>query len=299
MHQIRYFVATADCLNFTRAAERCGVSQPALTRAIHKLEEELGGPLFRREGRRTHLTELGRIVQPRLKQALSLTEIVRSEALDFSKMVDAKLELGVMCTIAPASLISLVDFMSKHAPQLSLVLRDGSGAALTSRLIDGELDVALFALPEMPDELHAIPLFEEPYVVACPKGHRFEQFDEVPTDALSGERYLRRLNCEYLDHLEEVGFADTIQVDPRFQSEHESWVQAMVIAGLGCAIMPESLALSPEFKCRPLTDPGIRRTISVVTRRGRQHTAAVEFFVMLCRRMDWGARAVSTERRPT
>ncbi len=71
----------------------------------------------------------------------------------------------------------------------------------------------------------------------------------------------------------------------------------MVIAGLGCAIMPESLALHPELRSRPLVDPVVNRTISVVTRRGRMHTPAVEFFVDLCRRMDWGGRAQSSTRQ--
>ncbi|MEO0912383.1 MAG: LysR family transcriptional regulator, partial [Pseudomonadota bacterium] len=79
LHQLRYFLAVAETLNFTRAAEECGVSQPSLTRAIQKLEAEMGGPLFRREGRRTHLTELGRTVFPRFQQAVSLTELARTE----------------------------------------------------------------------------------------------------------------------------------------------------------------------------------------------------------------------------
>ncbi|MFK7943544.1 MAG: LysR family transcriptional regulator [Paracoccaceae bacterium] len=91
IHQMRYFVAMSEHLNFTHAAETCNVSQPALTRAIQKLEDELGGPLFRREGRRTHLTELGRMVRPRFEQALSLTDLARDEALDFSQTVNAKL----------------------------------------------------------------------------------------------------------------------------------------------------------------------------------------------------------------
>ena len=288
MHQMRYFVAMADNLNFTHAAEACNVSQPALTRAIRKLEDELGGPLFRREGRRTHLTELGRMVRPRFEQALSLTDLARDEALDFSKMVNAKLELGVMCTIAPSSIISLIEFFSRRAPQLTLVLHESSGRKLTERLLAGELDVALIALPELSEELIDTPLFSEPYVITFPKGHRFGELEKVPLRELAGERYLKRVNCEYLDIFEAEGHEYHYGTDHRFQSEHESWVQAMVIAGLGCSIMPESLTLTPELQSRPLVEPGIERTISVVTRRGRRHTPVVEFFVNLCKRMDWG-----------
>ncbi|MGF1447060.1 MAG: LysR family transcriptional regulator [Pikeienuella sp.] len=287
MHQIRYFTAVAEELNFTRAAERCQVSQPALTRAIRKLEDELGGPLFRREGRKTHLTELGRMVRPRLEQALSLTETARTEALDFSEMVNATLTLGCMCTIAPTSVISLIEFFSRQAPQLNLNLREASGRQLVELLTTGEIDIALVGLPDYPDALKAAPLFTERYVITFPSGHRFETMARVRLADLNGERYLRRLNCEYLDFLDAEGHADETETEVRFQSEHESWVQAMVMAGLGCAVMPESLAAHPGLLSRPLVDPTISRTVSVVTRRGRKHTPVVDFFVRLCATIDW------------
>ncbi len=287
MHQIRYFAAVAEELNFTRAAERCEVSQPALTRAIRKLEDELGGPLFRREGRKTHLTELGRMVRPRLEQALSLTERARTEALDFSQMVNATLTLGCMCTIAPTSVISLIEFFSRQAPQLNLNLREASGRHLVELLATGEIDVALVGLPDYPDTLKAEPLFTERYVITFPSGHRFGTMESVRLADLNGERYLRRLNCEYLDFLEAEGHGDATETEVRFQSEHESWVQAMVMAGLGCAVMPETLAEQPGLLSRPLVDPRISRTVSVLTRRGRKHTPVVDFFVRLCATMDW------------
>src|SRR5918912_1177244 len=98
MHQIRYFLAVCDELNFTRAAERCNVTHPALTRAIQKLEEELGGLLFRREGRLTHLTDFGRLMRPRLEEVIERTEEAKRTAQSFLKLQDAPLTLGVMCT---------------------------------------------------------------------------------------------------------------------------------------------------------------------------------------------------------
>src|SRR5690242_2529818 len=80
MHQIRYFLADADTLNFTRAAERCHVSQPALTRAIQQLEEELGGLLLRRERKLTHLTDFGRLIEPHLRQLHADAEAAKSTA---------------------------------------------------------------------------------------------------------------------------------------------------------------------------------------------------------------------------
>ena len=102
MHQVRYFLAVADTLNFTRAAEQCHVSQPALTRAIQQLEEELGGLLLRRERRLTHLTDFGRLIEPHLRQLFADAEAAKTTAKRFLNMQAAELRLGVMCTIGPA-----------------------------------------------------------------------------------------------------------------------------------------------------------------------------------------------------
>ena len=98
MHEIRYFLALCETLNFTRAAERANVTQPALTRAIQKIEEELGGLLFRRERSRTHLTDLGQLLRPQLEEVLKRSEAVKAAARGFLKLDNAPLKLGVMCT---------------------------------------------------------------------------------------------------------------------------------------------------------------------------------------------------------
>ncbi|WP_170388081.1 LysR family transcriptional regulator [Ruegeria atlantica] len=288
MHQVRYFLAMADVLNFTRAAEKCNVSQPALTRAIQKLEEEMGGPLFRREGRYTHLTELGRLIRPRLEQVLFQSKLAREEAGDFSKMLNAGLDLGCMCTIAPTSVMNLIELFNCSTAQLKLSIHQAPGASLVKRLLEGEIDVALLALPGLPDNLTSVPLFQENYVVAFPAGHRFADMDCVPVTELAGEVYLKRTNCEYPDMFQAAGHSFDCETVNRFQSEHEPWIQAMVIGGLGCTIMPESLAQHPKLLSRPLVKPAITRTVSVVTRRGRSHTPVVNCLVNLSRRVNWG-----------
>src|SRR5205814_5175644 len=94
LFQVRYFLALAKTLNFTRAAEACNVTQPALTRAIQRLEEELGGPLFQRERNLTQLTELGRLMRPMLEQALAAAESAKQHAQRFRKAELASLRLG-------------------------------------------------------------------------------------------------------------------------------------------------------------------------------------------------------------
>ncbi len=141
MHQIRYFLAVAKELNFTRAAERCNVAQPSLTRAIKLLEEELGGPLFHRERSRTHLSELGNMVLPYLTQMYEQTQTVKQQALDFTKLKHTKLKLGVMCTIAPTQLVELIAAVQSRHEGIELQLFDasapGPGGTVDRRRLGG------------------------------------------------------------------------------------------------------------------------------------------------------------------
>src|SRR5215217_2875820 len=124
MHQVRYFLAVAEELNFTRAAERCNVAQPSLTRAIKLLEGELGGPLFNRERANTHLSELGRMVKPYLVEVYAKTQEAKRQALDFSKLRKTPLKLGVMCTIQPDELLELVSGLQARHPGIELEVVD-------------------------------------------------------------------------------------------------------------------------------------------------------------------------------
>src|ERR1700755_1908594 len=99
MQQVRYFVPLAQTLTFTRAAEQCNVSQPALTRAIQQLEHELGGPLFHRERANTHLSELGRMMLPYLEQIHAQTQAAKAQAQSLKKLENVTLRIGAMCTI--------------------------------------------------------------------------------------------------------------------------------------------------------------------------------------------------------
>ena len=96
MHQVRYFLAVAETLNFTRAAEQCNVSQPALTRAVQQLEEELGGLLLRRERKLTHLTDFGRLIEPHLRQLFADAEAAKTTAKKFLYLQVAQIRLGVI-----------------------------------------------------------------------------------------------------------------------------------------------------------------------------------------------------------
>ncbi len=282
LNQIRCFLALAECLNFTKAAENCGVSQPTMSRAIKSLESELGGELIRRERGATHLTELGRIVKPGLERALAMTEAVKAEAQDFSGMSSGTLKLGVMCTIGPSRLIPIISHLTRNVPQLNIELLEAAGDDIIESLTNGEIDVALVGMPKYPDLVSIAPLYSERYVVVFPAGHRFEKMAQVPVTELHEEPYVERLNCEYVAHYTEFSGPFVVNLDVRYKSEHEDWIQAMISAGMGCACMPEFMIFLPELLSRPLVEPQVQRTICIATMHGRQQSPAIDLFVRMC-----------------
>src|SRR5688572_7417747 len=165
MQQVRYFVALARTLNFTRAAEQSNVSQPALTRAIQQLEHELGGPLFHRERANTHLSELGRMMLPYLEQIHAQTEAAKQHAKSIKKLDNVTLRIGAMCTIGPAMIADLIVKFRMAHPNVDLEVVEEGTPELMDMLTRGDLNLALFGLPEPLDvRFHGLPLFQERFV---------------------------------------------------------------------------------------------------------------------------------------
>jgi DNA-binding transcriptional LysR family regulator len=291
MHQVRYFLAVCEALNFTRAAEACSVAQPSLTKAIKKLEDELGGELFRRERNQTHLTDLGNLMKPHIEAIFSASEAAKADADGFKSQDQASIKLGVMSTIGPSQMVGFIARLRDEIPQLELTIREAPGRDLVTALIDGEIEAGLVGLPELPDRLHALPLYRERYTVAFAKGHPFEQLNAVPVNALHERDYLKRVHCEFSDHFEALGAVKQFQVNVRYASEREDWIQAMVLAGMGCCIMPEFLPVLQGIASRPVIEPEVSRTISLVTAAGRPHSAALSAMTRLAKRYRWPAMA--------
>ena len=281
MHQVRYFLALSETLNFTRAAERCNVAQPSLTAAIKKLETELGGSLFRRERRRSHLTDLGRLVKPHLERIHASSEVARAEAMAFWDRDKAPLRLGVMCTIGPERTVDLFARLRSEIPSVDVELKEAPGSALVKHLMDGDLDIALIGLPEYPSRLDAKSLYTEKYVVAFPQGHRFEAMREVPLKELELENYLARVNCEHPRFLDTLNISANFVANAKFRSEREDWVQAMIVAGMGVAVVPEFMPSNSGIGTRLLVEPEVSRTISLVTVSGRRFSPTIKTLVRL------------------
>lgn len=292
MQQVKYFSALSETLNFTRAAEVANISQPALTRAIKKLEDELGGPLFHRERGRTHLSELGQMMRPYFQSIQDSSQQAKTVAKKFKNLERARLKIGVMCTIGPATISSfLMRFCGTH-PQIEVDLVDMKAARLSEMLVEGELEVALFASPnELDGHFHGLPLFEERFVLVVPPSHRLAKMDTVPCKELDGEPYVNRANCEYNDVVNDELAGKGIRMRKVFSSERDDWVLGMIKAGMGFGFFPEYSITDKDVEVRSIVEPEYVRTTQLVTVRGRSHSPAVGAFVRQARAEKWG-RAV-------
>jgi LysR family transcriptional regulator, hydrogen peroxide-inducible genes activator len=300
MHQVRYFLAVAEELNFTRAAERCNVAQPSLTRAIKLLEGELGGPLFNRERANTHLSELGRMVKPYLEQVYGQAHAAKRQALDFIKLKKTVLKLGVMCTIAPDQLVDLVCAVQGRNPGIELEIMDSSAEKLEERLIEGDLEVAIHcpAANQKDERLHYMPLYREQFLVVLPAEHPLAAKNGIRPGDLKGLRYLNRINCEFNGYAGALWKEHGLTCETAYRSERDDWILAMVASGLGFGFMPGSSVSHPRVIGRPMIDPEFWREVSLVTVRGRPHSPGVGALVREAMRSRWLGRtalAVETE----
>ena len=288
MAQIRYVLAAAKHLNFTRAAADCNVTQPALTKGIKALEQELGSMLFHREGRRILLSDFGRSMLPHLQHIAEEADTARMIAQNFRLLEKIPIRLGVMSTIGHLRLARFLARFEAAHKGIELAVSEGSVTELTDRLGDGEIDIAIMTRTDpLAESFRTQGLYAERYVVVFPPDHRLGRLNAVTLRDLSGEPYVDRLACEMREMVMKVCADSGVALYARFRSEREDWVQAMVLAGIGFAFMPEYSVTLPGLIQRPLTEPAVERQICAVTIPGRRHSPAVDAFLRATRRFVW------------
>lgn len=288
MQQVRYFLALARELNFTRAAETCNVTQPALTRAIQALEAELGGRLFHRERNQTHLSELGRMMLPYIQSIQAQAEAARARAKSAGRMRNVELKIGAMCTLSPANLSDFIVSFQRAHDGIDLNVTDGAAKQLLHQLTAGEREVGVFGHPDdIDDRFHTLPLYRERFVAVLPINHRLANQREIHIKDLDGEPYVNRVNCEMADVAGQEFARQGVHVRVVFRSERDDWVLGMIRSGMGWGFFPESFVFPRDVAVRPLVGPEFSRTVSLITVRGRPHSPAVGAFVKAARAFDW------------
>lgn len=300
MQDIRYFLAMSRTLNFTKAAEICNVSQPALTRAIRKLEDELGGLLFSREPNNTHITDLGRLIEPHLTEIVTHAGEAKRTATRFLKLEEANFALGVMCTIAPVQFVNFLDRFKADNPGIEITMLEAEPDELCNLLVKGEMDVALMARPDsFPAPLQASKLYSERFVIACSASHPFASKNEVSMAELDGEFYLSRINCEFHRILDEMCRKQGVSLVKSYRSEREDWILTMIAAGMGVCFLPQYTVTFPGVIGRPVVSPSVERDVCLITVAGRRWSPPVAAFVQAVRRYPWPSASDDRNRRET
>jgi DNA-binding transcriptional LysR family regulator len=288
MHQLRYFLAAARTMSFTRAAEASDVSQPALTTAIKKLETHLGGPLFHRGGRGLCLSDFGRRMQPILARIVEQTEMAETAAESFRLLDRTPVRLGVMSTIGPAGLSRFLASFEQDCPGVEVAVTENLPDRLADKLNADELDLAILNPRDgFGEGYRSERLYKERYVVLLPPQHPLAARDGLTLNDISGQPYVDRLSCEMREMVMGLCESRGVRLYARFRSEREDWVQSMVMANIGFAFMPEYSVTNPDAVRRPLTDPVIELTVHLVSLPGRRHSPAVAAFMRAARSRKW------------
>jgi LysR family hydrogen peroxide-inducible transcriptional activator len=259
--ELKYIVAVARERHFGKAAEACFVSQPTLSVAIKKLEEELDVKLFERSANEVTVTPLGgeivRQAQSVLEQAAQIKELAKRG----TDPLAGALTLGVIYTIGPYLLPDLVRQSIKHTPQMPLMLQENFTVKLLEMLRTGEIDCAILAEPFPDAGLASAPLYDEPFLAAVPANHALAAKSSVTTEELKQESMLLlgSGHC-FRDHVLEVcpefaRFSSNVEgIRRSFEGSSLETIKHMVAAGMGVTLVPrlsvpqEALAAKPKAK---------------------------------------------------
>ena len=281
MQQLHYFVKAAELGGFTRAAEACFVSQPTLSQAIAKLEQELEQPLFERLGRRIQLTEAGRLLLERAQRILSLVDDARQAIANCDE--EGKLIVGAIPTIAPYLVPAVLTSFAGAFPKARVILQEHVTASLLRKCLAAEIDLAVMALPVAEPRLEVLPLFEEELLLAMPKGHPLEKrrnvtlsdLEAYPMVLLNDGHCLSEQITAYCrrKHLQPVGTERVEQL---------ATVQELVALGHGISLIPEMarrLDRDRRRVYRSLSGLKPKRTVCVVWRQGKHFSGLLGKFV--------------------
>ncbi|KPD13426.1 LysR family transcriptional regulator [Phaeobacter sp. 11ANDIMAR09] len=286
--RIQYFLSLAETLNFSETARLCGLSQPALSKAIRKLEEELGGALLRREGRLTHLTPLGRAMADRLGEVEQARRRAEATAKRLVAPGRARIHIALMCTIGVSRFLPFLARVQRKMPEAELVLSDTPVGEIETALLSGHCDLAVLAAPFGAHErLRHTELYREDMVAAAARDHRFASLQEVTLATLATQPYIERTHCEFGDLFYDQCEAAGVEIMPAIRSNREDWVIGLVANGHGVTVMPaDSVRAADLTSCR-ITPVPLWRSVSLAVATGREDNETVRAILAEARSHNW------------
>ncbi len=274
LRQLQYLAALAETLHFGRAAAACNVTQSTLSAGIKELEATLGAALVDRTRRSVVLTPLGRETVQRAQLLIEMGTDLVSAARAGSEPLSGMLRLGVIPTIAPFLLPRVLRRLRRRYPKLKLYLREERTATLVEELQAGRLDVALLALPCDCGAADRMPLFRDPFLLACPPDHPLAALKRIPPERIAGQPLLllEDGHCLREQALAACGRIDRRQIEPFAATSLHTLVQ-MVENGLGVTLLPElaldsGLLRGTSLVVRPIEGEEAHRVIGLAWRQG-------------------------------
>ncbi len=285
--ELKYIVAVARERHFGRAAEACFVSQPTLSVAIRKLEDELGVQLFERGGPEVSVTPTGQQIVEQAQHVLEQTNTIREIARQGKDPLSGPLRVGVIYTIGPYLLPGLVRQMISDAPQMPLILQENFTVKLLESLRQGDIDVAILADPFPDQGLMTQALYDESFVIAVPRGHPWASRPQIAAAELKSETMLllgtghcfRDQVLEVCPELSRFSQASG-GIQKTFEGSSLETIRHMVASGIGVTVMPMMARSEPAddglLVYVPFEPPAPLRRVSLVWRKSFPRLPAIE-----------------------
>jgi DNA-binding transcriptional LysR family regulator len=288
LRQLRYLVAVAEELSFTRAAEREHVAQPALSQQIKRLEKEVGLALVERTTRSVALTSAGEVLVARARRMLGELEAATAELEALSGVYTGHVYVGVLHTMGPVDVSLVLALFRERHPGVELTVREQSSEELAEMLRDDELDLAFLSVTESVERkgLGLHQLVSEELVLIVSKSHELAGRRRVHMAELAGEQFISyREGARLRELLESAGRSAGFAPRVTLESNESGRIRRLVARGLGVAILPRSDAERPgaNVAVAALVEPSLRRDITLAWREGRRLAPAAAAFLELSR----------------
>ena len=289
IHQLKYFVAVAELASFTKAAQRCGVSQPSLSQQIQKLEQELGQPLLDRFGRSIRLTEAGRAFYDRSSAILDAVDEAKACVRDGDDWQNGTVSIGAIHTGAPYFLPKVVQRFTRKFPEAQVAVEERLTEVLVERSLAGDLDVGIVALPIAEKRLRVEPLFKEQLLAALPAASTLAERKRLALEDVTREPFLLldEMHCFGRQTLQLCADRDCVPTIS-CRTAQLLTVQEMVALGQGVSLVPKmALRLSRDRRCvyRTLAGPPIEREIAMIWRPRYRPRKLVEALLEMLREL--------------
>lgn len=302
LQSLEQFVVLARTKNFTRAADELHLSQPALSRSIQKLEEQLGQPLFERKPREVVLTDLGELLLERARDILKMMEDTFAELSEAGRR--GRIRLGAIPTIAPYFLPTLLDGFAKCHPDISILVQEDTTDMLIRRCTQGEIDLAIVALPIPVRHLEVEPLFSEELLLVLPARHPLAACRSITLDAVAELPFVMLNEAHCLsDNISSFCRQHLVQPVSVERTSQLATVQELVALDHGVSIVPEMarrLDVSERRVYRSFAGEKPERTVAVMWNAAHHQGRAVNVLLDYLRREAVPAKrkTASAKRRP-